>query len=57
MAGITTAQRRVKDDVNAWISEAMVRDVCTAVEHVWRRRVLTPTVTLRQYGVHLPWKG
>lgn len=25
MASITAAQRRVKDHVNAWISEAMVR--------------------------------
>jgi len=55
MAGITTAQRRVKGGVNTWISEAMVRDVCTAVGHVWRDRLLTPTVTLRLFMLQVLW--
>ena len=47
MASISTARRRVKDEVQAWIRESQVRQACAAAGHGWRARVLTPWVLLR----------
>ncbi len=55
MASITWATRRVKDDVQVWINEPMVRQACAAAKHVWRDRVLPPWVTVRLFALQVLW--
>lgn len=55
MASITTAAGQVRDQAHGWISDAMGRDVCAAIGHTWRDRLLTPTVTLRLFVWQVLW--
>ena len=49
MASISTAVRRVKDELPGQISEALVSQACQAAGYRWRRRVLTPVATLQLF--------
>src|SRR5262249_9449496 len=39
---ILTAIRRIKSEVAHWLTPKAIEDVCAAVGHVWRNRVLDP---------------
>jgi len=55
MASISAATRRVKDDVQSWVSEDLVRQACAATEHRWRHRLLTPWVTVQLFVQQVLW--
>jgi hypothetical protein len=55
MASISAAIRHVKDSGETWISEAIADEACAAAKHRWRRRVLTPVVTLRLFVLQVLW--
>jgi Transposase DDE domain len=46
---ILTAIRRIKSEVAHWLTPKAIEEVCSAVGHVWRERVLDPVTTVHLF--------
>lgn len=55
MASISDAVRRVKDGVQDWISEDLVRRACQEAGHAFRERVLPPWEVVRLFVQQVLW--
>ena len=55
MASINAAIRQVKDDVTQWLTPTRVTQSCAAADYQWRRRVLTPWVTMHLFVLQVLW--
>jgi hypothetical protein len=49
MATISCALRRIKQDLEPFLPEAMIRDVCCQVGHHWRHRQFDPVATIHLF--------
>jgi hypothetical protein len=46
---IRAAIRRIKSEVALWLTREAIEDVCSAVGHVWRNRILDPATTVHLF--------
>jgi hypothetical protein len=50
---ILTAIRRIKTEVAHWLTPQAIQEVCSAVGHVWRERVLDPVTTVHLFVLQI----
>ena len=50
---ILAAVRRIKTEVAHWLTPKAIEDVCSAVGHVWRNRVLDPVTTVHLFVLQI----
>jgi Transposase DDE domain len=50
---ILTAIRRIKSEVAHWLTPKAIEDVCAAVGHVWRERILDPVTTVHLFVLQI----
>jgi len=50
---ILAAVRRIKTEVAHWLTPKSIEDVCSAVGHVWRNRVLDPVTTVHLFVLQI----
>jgi hypothetical protein len=50
---ILAAVRRIKTEVAHWLTPKAIEDVCSAVGHVWRNRVLDPVMTVHLFVLQI----
>lgn len=53
MASISPALRRIKQDLEPFLPEAMIRDACARVGHRWRQRQFDPVATLHLFVLQI----
>ena len=46
---IAAAIERIKSDVCSWLTPGAIQDVCRAVGHKWRQRILDPVTTIHLF--------
>jgi hypothetical protein len=46
---IAAAIERIKSDVSSWLTPEAIQNVCQAVGHTWRQRILDPVTTIHLF--------
>jgi Transposase DDE domain len=50
---ILAAVQQIKSEVSQFLSHELIREVCAAVDHVWRERILDPVTTVHLFVLQI----
>lgn len=53
MASVSRMLRRIKNDLQPYLSEKSIEDACTESGYVWRKRILGPAKTIHLFVIQL----